>query len=134
LRALRELACRAPLLGRGGARRRGGRAHRPLRHHGESALQWSAALPLCQHRAQGSCEQQQKRPPHPRHFVTVRVAEPLLPVIVAVMVAVELEETLFPFTIAVAALFAPVDVVLLDGVTVAAPVAFHETVRPWRRL
>ena len=66
----------------------------------------------------------------PRHGATVTVAEPLLPEIVALMVAVWLVEMFFPFTVAVAAELSPVDVTLDDGVIVAAPEANHETVRP----
>lgn len=63
----------------------------------------------------------------------MRVAESLLlpdPDAVALMVAGEVFETLFAFTVAVAAEFSPVDVTLVTGDTVAAPVALHVTVRP----
>jgi hypothetical protein len=60
----------------------------------------------------------------------VRVAVPLFPETVALMVAVWLDETFFPFTVVVAAEFSPVDVVLDDGDTVAAPEANQETERP----
>ena len=60
----------------------------------------------------------------------MRVAVPLLPEIVALMVAVWLDDTFFPFTVVVAVEFSPVDVVPDDGDTVAAPEANQETARP----
>jgi hypothetical protein len=63
--------------------------------------------------------------------VTVRVAEPLLPAIVALIVAVVFDETFFPFTVADAAEFSPVEVTVVDAVMVAPPETNHDTVRPW---
>ena len=60
----------------------------------------------------------------------MRVADPLLPEIVALMVAVVFDETFFPFTVAVAEELAPVDVTVVDAVMVAPPETNHETVRP----
>ena len=48
----------------------------------------------------------------------------------AVIVDVWLDDTFFAVTVDVAALAAPVDVTLLDGAIVAAPLAVHVTVRP----
>lgn len=60
----------------------------------------------------------------------MRVAEPLLLEIVALIVAVVVDETFFPFTVAVAEEFAPVDVTVDDAVMVAPPETNHETARP----
>jgi hypothetical protein len=66
------------------------------------------------------------------HGETVRVADPLLPEIDAVIVAGWLDELFFPFTVVVATELSPADVTLDVGDTVAAPVALHVTVRPQR--
>jgi hypothetical protein len=60
----------------------------------------------------------------------VRVALPLLLEIVALIVAVVVVETFFPFTVAVAAELSPVDVTLVDAVIVAPPETNQETERP----
>jgi hypothetical protein len=104
-----------------------------LRDDGKSALQWRTTLPLCERRAQGQGESCESRERDALHGVTVRVTLPDLPPLVAVMVAVWVDETLLPVTVAVAALVGPVDVVLLAGEIVAAPDADHVTERPWRR-
>ena len=60
------------------------------------------------------------------------VTEPDLPPAVAVILAVSLTETDFAVTVAVATLFAPVDVMLVDGEIVAGslPGTLHVTTRP----
>jgi hypothetical protein len=62
----------------------------------------------------------------------VSCAESCLPetLSLAVIVDVCVDETFFAVTVDVAALAAPVDVVLLDGAIVAAPLALQVTVRP----
>lgn len=82
-------------------------------------------------RAERRCEQQEYRARSSRHGETVRVAEPLLPEIVALIVAVVVDETFLPFTVAVAAEFSPVEVTVEDAVIVAPPETNHETERPW---
>jgi len=60
----------------------------------------------------------------------VSTTESCLPEMVAVMVDVWVDDTFFAVTVDVAALALPVDVMLLDGEIVAAPLAFQLTVRP----
>lgn len=64
------------------------------------------------------------------------VTEPDLPPTVAVILAVSVFETDFAVAVVVATLFAPVDVTLLNGATVAGslPGTLQLTVRPWSRL
>jgi len=62
--------------------------------------------------------------------VTVSVFESLLPPEAAVIVELVLITTFLPVTVAVATLFGPDEVVLLDGAIVAALVAVHVTTRP----
>ena len=79
-------------------------------------------------RTERRCEQQKYCSRSSHHGETVRVAEPLLPEIVALIVAVVVVETFLPFTVAVAAEFSPVDVTVVYAVIVAPPETNQETV------
>jgi len=66
----------------------------------------------------------------------VSVTEPDLPPTVAVIFAVSVIKTDFAVAVVVATLFAPVDVALLEGESVAGsfPGTLQETTRPWSGL
>ena len=131
LRALRELSRLSSLRGGHGLRRRRRGTRRPLRDRRHPALQRGPALRVHDRRGEGCCEQQEYCPRSSRHGETVRVAEPLLPKIVALIVALCVGDTLLlPFAVVVAEELSPVDVVPVVGDTVASPEANHDTSCP----
>ena len=87
-------------------------------------------MPQSERRIAGDREQNEEGPCRTRHGVTVSTTESCLPEMVAVTVDVWVDDTFFAVTVDVAALALPVDVMLLDGEIVAAPLALQLTVRP----